>query len=100
MLDKDKSTNAEILWTLKVIVNHFSFRSCMDLDKLFKAMFPDKEIPELFKLSRTKCSYFVDFGIAPVFKTNLTKGINMSNLAKQSAVILLISVQHLSLRQI
>ena len=100
MLDKDNSTNAEILWTLKVIVNHFSFRWCMDLDKLFKAMFPDKEIPELFKLSRTKCSYFVDFGIAPVFKTNLTKGINMSNLAKQSAVILLISVQHLSLRQI
>ena len=50
----------------------------MDLDKLFKAMFPDSEIAEQFKLSKTKCSYFIKFGIAPVFKTNLTKEINMS----------------------
>ena len=77
VFDKDNSTNTEILWTLKVIMNHFSFRSCMDLDKLFKAMFPDSEIAKQFKLSKTKCSYFINFGIASVFKTNLTKEINM-----------------------
>ena len=50
----------------------------MDLDKLFKAMFPGSEIAKQFKLSKTKCSDFINFGIAPVFKTNLTKEINMS----------------------
>ena len=50
----------------------------MDLDKLFKAMFPDSEITKQFKLRKTKCSYFINFAIAPAFKTNLTKEINMS----------------------
>ena len=48
MFDKDNSTNADILWTLKVIMNRFSFPSSMGLDKLFKAMFPDSEIAEQF----------------------------------------------------
>ena len=52
----------------------------MDLDELFKAMFPDSEIAEQFKLSKTKCGYFINFGIAPVFKTNLTKEIIVSIL--------------------
>ena len=78
MFDKGNSINAEILWTLKVIINYFSFRSYIDLDKIFKAMFSDSEITEQFKLSKTKCGYFINFGIALVFKTNLTKEINMS----------------------
>ena len=45
----------------------------MNLDKLFKAMFPDSEITEQLNLSKTKCRYFINFCIAPVFKTNLTK---------------------------
>ena len=59
-------------------MKNFSFRSCMDLDKLFKAMFSDSEMAEQFNLSKTKCSDFINFGIAPVFKTNLTKEIQMS----------------------
>ena len=41
-------------------------------------MFSDSEITEQFILSKTKCGYFINFGIALVFKTNLTKEINMS----------------------
>ena len=59
-------------------MKNFSFRSCMDLDKLFKAMFSDSEMAEQFNLSKTKWSDFINFGIAPVFKTNLTKEIQMS----------------------
>ena len=33
--------NAEIRWTLKVVMSHLSFRSCIDLNKLFIIMFPD-----------------------------------------------------------
>ena len=52
----------------------------MDLDRLFKAMFPGSEIGEQFKLSKTKCSYFINFSITPVFKAMLTKEINVSVL--------------------
>ena len=31
----DTTVNSEILWTLKVINSHFSFRSCIDLNKNF-----------------------------------------------------------------
>ena len=47
-----------------VIINHVSFQSC--------------KIAKEFKVSKTKCRYFIDFGIASVYKTNLTKEINMS----------------------
>ena len=52
----------------------------MGLDKLFKSISPDSEIAEQFKLTRIKCSYFTNFYIAPVFKTNLAKEINVSIL--------------------
>ena len=52
----------------------------MGLDKLFKSISPDSEIAEQFKITRIKCSYFINFYIAPVFKTNLAKEINVSIL--------------------
>ena len=77
MFDKENSINAEILSTLNVMMKHFSFRSCMDWDKLFKSMFPDRKIARQFKRSKTKCSYYINFGIAPVFNKNLTKEISI-----------------------
>ena len=59
------------------MMKHFSFRSCMDWDKLFKSMFPDRKIARQFKRSKTKCSYYINFGIAPVFNKNLTKEISI-----------------------
>ena len=88
MFDKDNSTNADILWTLKVIMNRFSFPSSMGLDKLFKAMFPDSEIAEQFTPLQPGVAF------ENVFRgySKATLGCNGLNLAKQSAVISLILV--------
>ena len=41
-------------------------------------MFPGNKMAKQFKLSKMKCSCLINFGIAPAFKTNFTKEINMS----------------------
>ena len=38
-------------------------------------MFSDSKIAENFKLSKTKCRYYVTYGIAPYLKSNITKSI-------------------------
>ena len=56
--------NAEIKWSMKVIQSHFSFQSCIDLNKLFYDMFPDSEIAQQFQLGKTKYAYLVNYGMA------------------------------------
>lgn len=76
--------NAEILWTMKVVMSHFSFRSCVGLNDLFKVMFGDSQIAKSFQLSRTKCSYLLNFGIAPYFRQeiiNLVKGAEFFSIS-------------------
>ena len=41
-------------------------------------MFTDSEIASNFTLGKAKCSYFINFGIAPFFKESLKKQINLS----------------------
>ena len=48
-LTKDDVLKAEILWTLKLVANHYSFNSSADMAKLFSAMFPDSEIAKQFE---------------------------------------------------
>ena len=38
-------------------------------------MFSDSKIAENFKLSKTKCRYYLTYGIAPYLKSNITKYI-------------------------
>ena len=38
-------------------------------------MFPDSEVASKFTLVKTKCDYFVNYGIAPHLKNILTKAI-------------------------
>ena len=52
-------TKAEIMWTLKSVVAHIPYRTCLDLPKLFQAMFPASDIASGFTLSKTKCAYVV-----------------------------------------
>ena len=66
---------AEIQWTFKVVMLHLSLRSCTDFNKLFVSMFPDSEVASKFTLGKTKCDYFVNYGIAPHLKNILTKAI-------------------------
>ena len=58
---------AEIVWALKVVTSHFSLRSCLELNDLFKCMLPDSQIASKFSLSKIKCSYIINFGLAPYF---------------------------------
>ena len=68
----------EVLWSLKVISSHFSLRSCLGLNDPFKAMFRHSEIAKFFQLSKTKCGYLINYGLAPYFKDVLLKSINSS----------------------
>ena len=66
---------AEIKWALKIVTWHFLFHSYLDINDLFLSMFSDSHISKSFKLSKTKCAYLINFGIAPYFKEVLRKEI-------------------------
>ena len=44
----DESLKAEILWALKAIMSHYSYKSCEGMSKLFQVMFPDSRIASQF----------------------------------------------------
>ena len=78
LLLKSTVTKAEILWCLKTVLSHSSFRSCENISKLFSVMFSDSDIAKSFSLGKTKCAYFINFGIAPYFRDLLLKELKSS----------------------
>lgn len=78
MMIPASTLNAEILWTLKVVMSHFSLRSCLGLNELFSTMFPDSNIAKSFQLSKTKCGYLINYGLAPYYKNELVQAIKAS----------------------
>ena len=60
-------SHAEICWALKVLTSHHSFCSCLNLNHLFLAMFPDSDTAKSIQLSKTKCTYYTVHGLAPYF---------------------------------
>ncbi|KAJ8032368.1 hypothetical protein HOLleu_25882 [Holothuria leucospilota] len=68
---REQTLKAEILWSLKVIDSHYSYRSCAGNDKLFQEMFPDSQIAKEFTCGEKKCAYLICFGLAPHFKQML-----------------------------
>lgn len=71
-------TDAEILWTLDVVVSNYSLNSCQNKNKLFARMFKGSKIAELFTCGSTKCSYIINFGLAPYFRSLLEESIKES----------------------
>ena len=65
---RDETLKAEILWALKAIMSHYSYKSCEGTSKLFQAMFPDSRIASQFTCGEKKCAYLICFGLAPHFK--------------------------------
>ena len=45
---------AEILWAIKSVMSHFSFRASGDIRGLFQNMFPDSAIAMDFACGKTK----------------------------------------------
>ncbi|GBL99968.1 hypothetical protein AVEN_19446-1 [Araneus ventricosus] len=68
----DQVTKAEIVWCLRKVMTHSSFRSNSDLPDICKLMFPDSEIAKQFKMKKDKTSYPICFGLAPFFKNKLS----------------------------
>ena len=75
---------AEVFLTFKVASSHFSLRSCLRLNKLFRSVFTDSKIIKSFQLSKTKCGYIMNFGLAPYFKDFLLKEIKASDCFRVS----------------
>jgi len=54
---RNKTTAAELLWTLTCCVSDYPAASCDGTDEIFRAMFDD--VPANFSQGRTKFTYFV-----------------------------------------
>ncbi|XP_042895142.1 uncharacterized protein [Parasteatoda tepidariorum] len=65
------STHAEIRWVLKCVENNYSFDSCQTIADLFKDMFSDSVIARSFSCGANKASYYLCFGLAPYFKSQV-----------------------------
>jgi hypothetical protein len=71
----DSVSKSEIVWALKIIMGHLSYRSCLDLGETFQTMFPDSQIAKKFCMSKTKAAYSIVHGLAPYFKNKLDEDI-------------------------
>ncbi|PFX13024.1 hypothetical protein AWC38_SpisGene22936 [Stylophora pistillata] len=75
---KDDTTKAEIIWAAKTANDNYSFRSSDGIGDTFRAMFSNPETLETFSMSRTKLSYVIGHGFAPVFKEELISDVRAS----------------------
>ena len=66
---------AEILWSSKSVMAHFSFSASAGIGDLFKRMFPDSQIASEFAYGKTKMNYLLCFGIIPFFKEKLLQKV-------------------------
>ena len=66
-----RALDAEIRWVLKIIMMPASYRFCLNLNELFMVMFSDSDITQNFKMSKTKVSYMIVYGIAEYFHRSL-----------------------------
>ena len=64
---KDKVTKAEVLWSMKCIMSHFSMNSCGDIKEIFQMMFTDSSVAQQMSIGSTKLSYYISYGLAPYF---------------------------------
>ena len=51
-ISRDDVLNAEVLWTIKTVMLHYSMNSSSNTGELFKMMFPDSQIAQKFSLGR------------------------------------------------
>ena len=63
----------EIRWTVKIVLSHFSYRSNVNMKSLFLAMFLDNAIVEEYSMSKDKISYYINYGISPVFRDEMLR---------------------------
>ena len=69
-------TDAELRWSLAVVLMKYCLSSCSGIKKFFREMFKDSKIAEKFTCGSTKCSYIINFGIASEFRSLLQNALN------------------------
>lgn len=69
---------AEVIWVLRTVTSHQSYRSNDRIDDLFNAMFPDSMLAQSFTCGKDKTRYVAAFGLAPYFKKELIAEVNSS----------------------
>lgn len=74
-----ETLQAEVLWALKVLSSHYSFKSCEDVGYIFRHMFPDSQIADKFSCGEKKCAYISCFGIAPYFHQQLLNSVKSAD---------------------
>ena len=73
-------SKAELIWTLKSVMDGFSVRSNDRLNETLLAMFPDSKIAGKFNMARTKSMYTINHGIYPYFRSLLLSSLSKSNI--------------------
>lgn len=66
-----QTSEAEIIWILKMVMSNMSFRSCDNFIQVLQRMLPGTQTLQQMSLSRDKASYSVQFGLAPYFHDRL-----------------------------
>ena len=77
---------AEIIWTLKSVMDGFSVRSNDEFNETLPAMFPDSKIAGSFSMGRTKLMCAINHRIYPYFKSLL-----LSSLSHQTFMYILLA---------
>ena len=65
-----------------LVVSHpfiFSYSSCLNMNCLLASLFPDSQIAKSFQLSKTKCAYYIVYGLASYYKEELHQKVKASS---------------------
>lgn len=62
---------AEVIWVLRTVTSHNSYRSNDGIEEVFKTMFPDSGLVHSFTCGKDKTRYVAKFGLAPYIKKEL-----------------------------
>lgn len=70
--EEKKMYHSEIIWTVHVALNNYSFLSCDTIKQSFCSMFPDSTLTSGIQLSSRKVSYAISHGLGPYFLKQIT----------------------------
>ncbi|CAF2081799.1 unnamed protein product [Rotaria magnacalcarata] len=75
----EEVTKAEILWTMNVAKKGYAYKSCDELNELFKSMFPDSAIATRFHIQSNNMSYVMSNGLGSYFKKQLVNDVKKAD---------------------
>ena len=73
-----RAVDVDIHWALKIVMMHASYWPCLNFNELFMFFFPDSDVAQSFKMSKTKVSYMIVYGIAEYFHRSLLSQLKRS----------------------